>query len=100
MPKGGLSHEHGVLLNDMEAHSTCGTCLMVDGRFLTVRRKKLEKAFSRIRVDVYNITRDLAAFEEKSTEKEKITEMEKRDVRTKACANKTVSGLYDNSKSR
>ncbi len=73
VPKGGLSHVHGVLLHDMEAHSTCGTCLMVDGRFLTVGRKKLEMAFSRIRVDVYNITQS-------ELERTTALEMEKRDL--------------------
>ncbi len=88
MPKGGLSHEYGVLLHDMEADCICGTCLMGDGRLLTVAWKQLDLAFKRITIirgKAYEISQseleritsalekeqeDLPVFDEKVTQSE------------------------------
>ena len=49
LPKGEPRQEYGVLLHNMTEASYYGTCLMSDGRYITISWDKLHQAFKRIK---------------------------------------------------
>ncbi len=49
IPKGEPPQEYGVLLHNMTEKSYYGTCLMNDGRLVTMSWDKLHQAFKRIK---------------------------------------------------
>ncbi len=57
VPKGEPKHEYGVLLHNMTEEAYYGTCLMTDGRDVTLSWDHLHQAFKRIKEDSYIILR-------------------------------------------
>jgi hypothetical protein len=55
-PKGERQQEYGILMHNMEELSEFGTCLMTDGRYLTIASYDLFMAFKRIKEDTYKIS--------------------------------------------
>ena len=49
-------HEYGVLMQNMVEESYLGTCLMMDGRYVTLSWDKLKAAFKRVKEDEYVMT--------------------------------------------
>ncbi len=49
IPKGEPPQEYGVLLHNMTENMYYGTCLMNDGRLITISWDKLHQAFKRIK---------------------------------------------------
>ena len=54
-PKGEPMHEYGILLHNMTETMTYGTCLMNNGRDLTLSWDKLHQSFKRIKESNYII---------------------------------------------
>jgi hypothetical protein len=58
VPKGEAKHEYGVLLHNMTEEAYYGTCLMTDGRDVTLSWDHLHQAFKRIKEESYIIPRE------------------------------------------
>jgi hypothetical protein len=58
IPKGEPLQKYGVLLHNMTENMYYGTCLMNDGRLLTISWDKLHQAFKRINqgMELYHTT--------------------------------------------
>ncbi len=52
-PKGEPTHEYGILLHNMTETMSYGTCLMNDGRDVTLSWDKLHQSFKRIKESNY-----------------------------------------------
>ena len=48
VPKGECNQEYGILMHNMEEDSFFGTCLMQDGRYVTLSWQDLNKAFKKV----------------------------------------------------
>ena len=48
VPKGECNQEYGILMHNMEEDSFLGTCLMQDGRYVTLSWQDLDKAFKKV----------------------------------------------------
>jgi hypothetical protein len=56
VPKGEQQQEYGILVHNMQENSSSGTCLMPDGRYVTLAAYDIAKAFRRIKEEAYKIT--------------------------------------------
>ena len=56
VPKGEQQQEYGILVHNMQENSTSGTCLMTNGRYVTLAAYDIAKAFRRIKEETYKIT--------------------------------------------
>ncbi len=77
VPKGKCNQEYGILMHNMEEDSFFGTCLMQDGRYVTLSWQDLDKAFKKVLEyeyvisptkeklcqDLYNAAMDVLALE-------------------------------------
>ncbi len=54
--RGEKRQEYGVLMHNMEEESLCATCLMMDGRYVTLSWDHMHLAFKRVKEESYVMT--------------------------------------------